>query len=247
MAKLRVHNIESGPASSDVALGISGDTVAVSSDSLKLNTWKDSGANTLFVSDGSGTLSSVNSTFSGNGPKLILSQTFTGQSSIAFTSGIDSTYDKYMFVFVRISCSGEGANLTINFSSDGGSNYNMDKTTTYFEAYHQEADNGAGLVYVTSHDLVQSSAYQRIATDLCDSADHSATGEVDLFSPSSTTYVKNFYSTALWIGGNEASNVNRASNGFVSGYVNSTLAINAVDFKPDAGTFDGTIKMYGVG
>ena len=43
MAKLRVHNIESGPASSDVALGISGDTVAVSSDSLKLNTWKDSG------------------------------------------------------------------------------------------------------------------------------------------------------------------------------------------------------------
>ena len=32
MAKLRVHNIESGPASSDVAFGISGDTIAVSSD-----------------------------------------------------------------------------------------------------------------------------------------------------------------------------------------------------------------------
>ena len=60
MAKLRVHNIESGPASSDVAFGISGDTIAVSSDSIQNNVWKDSGGNTLYQSDGSGTMSNVN-------------------------------------------------------------------------------------------------------------------------------------------------------------------------------------------
>ena len=102
MAKLRVHNIESGPASSDVALGIAGDTIAVSSDSLKLNTWKDSGGNTLFQSDGSGTLSNVNSAISGDGPKLILSQTASTSSSIEFTSGITSTYDKYISIWVNV-------------------------------------------------------------------------------------------------------------------------------------------------
>jgi len=42
MAKLRVHNIEPSTGT-DVAFGTTGDTIAVSSDSLKLNTWKDSG------------------------------------------------------------------------------------------------------------------------------------------------------------------------------------------------------------
>ena len=36
-------------------------------------------------------------------------------------------------------------------------------------------------------------------------------------------------------------------DGFVAGYVNSTSAVNAVDFKFASGTVDsGIIKMYGV-
>ena len=34
---------------------------------------------------------------------------------------------------------------------------------------------------------------------------------------------------------------------FVAGYFNTTSAIDAVDFKMDAGNMDATIKMYGVG
>ena len=101
MAKLRVHNIEPSTGT-DVAFGTTGDTIAVSSDSLKQNVWKDSGGNTLFQSDGAVTLSNVNSAFPGSGPKLILSQTADASSTISFTSGIDSTYDQYMLVFVNI-------------------------------------------------------------------------------------------------------------------------------------------------
>ena len=56
MSTLKAHNIE--PATgTDVALGAAGDSITVSGDSLKLNTFKDAGGNTLFTSNGSGTLS----------------------------------------------------------------------------------------------------------------------------------------------------------------------------------------------
>ena len=101
MSTLKAHNIE--PATgTDVALGAAGDSITVSGDSLKLDTFKDAGGNTLFTSDGSGTLSSVNSGLKGAGPILIQSQTASNSASISFTSGLTSTYDKYMFVFTDI-------------------------------------------------------------------------------------------------------------------------------------------------
>jgi len=102
MGTLKSNVIE--PATgTNLSLGASGDVIDVTSDTLQLNTWKDSGGNTLFTSDGSGTLSSINSALDiGGGPNLIQSQTASSSAAISFTSGIDSTYDKYMFVFVNI-------------------------------------------------------------------------------------------------------------------------------------------------
>ena len=50
----------------DITLGATGDTTVISADSINTNTVKDSGGNTLWTSDDSGTLSSVNSAFSGS-------------------------------------------------------------------------------------------------------------------------------------------------------------------------------------
>ena len=53
MSTLKSNVIE--PATgTNLTLGASGDLIDVTSDTLQLNTWKDSGGNTLFVSDGSG-------------------------------------------------------------------------------------------------------------------------------------------------------------------------------------------------
>ena len=76
--------------------------------------------------------------------KLILSQAFTGSSTVSFTSDIDSTYDKYMWVFTDMTSS-NARELWFNCSIDGGSNYNVIKTTTFFSAHHQEDDGDAGL------------------------------------------------------------------------------------------------------
>ena len=85
-----------------VTLGAAGDTVDIAASQLKTNTVKDAGGNTLFTSDGAGTLSSVNSSLSGS-MVFISSQIVTSSSaSVSFTSGIDSTYDEYVFFYIDI-------------------------------------------------------------------------------------------------------------------------------------------------
>ena len=72
-------------------------------------------------------------------------------------------------------------------------------------------------------------------------ADHSLSGELWLFNPSSTTFVKNFISDTTY-----ANKSDYSINFFGGGYGNTTSAIDAVQFKSNSGTFDGTIKLYGI-
>jgi len=67
---------------------------------------------------------------------LVLLSTFTSDGSDAtasFTSGIDSTYKEYMFVFNNIHPQTDYATLLFNGSTDGGSNYNVTKLQLFFK------------------------------------------------------------------------------------------------------------------
>jgi hypothetical protein len=59
----------------------------------------------------------------GGGTLILLStQTASASASISFTTGIDSTYDEYIFKFINIHLSsGTGIYFTFNLSTDGGS------------------------------------------------------------------------------------------------------------------------------
>ena len=173
--------------------------------------------------------------------KLLSTQTASASASIEFTSGIDSTYDSYVFKFINIHPSTNNVDFTFNGSTDGGSNYNITKTTTWFEAYHDEADSFASLSYNANHDLAQSTSDQKLAVQVGSENDESASGTLSLFNPSSTTFVKHFISNV-----NEYQYNNLTVQCIVGGYLNSTSAVNAIRFKISSGTFDGTIKMYGV-
>ena len=66
---------------------------------------------------------------------------------------------------------------------------------------------------------------------------------LQLFDPSSTTFVKHFISVMStdWGG------VVGATNDFGAGYCNTTSAITGIKFVMSSGNIDsGTIKMYGV-
>ena len=177
-----------------VTLGAAGDTVDVSATALKTNTIKDAGGNTIFTSNGSGTLSSVNSALKG-GLIFISSQTASNAASIEFTTGIDSTYNEYVFIFTRINPATDQANFTFQCSTDGGSNYDVALTSTYFNAYHYEADTGANLGYYSGFDQQNGTSYQPLNDHQGNDADQCCAGMLHLFNPSSVTYVKHFYTT----------------------------------------------------
>jgi hypothetical protein len=170
--------------------------------------------------------------------------TASNAATVSFVHGtssvvLDSTYPIYKFEFINIHGDTNDEAFTFNVSIDAGSNYNVAKTTTFFRTYHFEGDDGAALTYTAAFDLAQGTGFQDINHYLSSASDESCSGELSLYNPSSTTFVKHFMS-------NTSSAVEGVHNHYVAGYANTTSAVNAIQFKMDSGTFDGVIKLYGI-
>ena len=182
-------------------------------------------------------------TTTGLGNLVFISRsTASSSSSLSITSGIDSTYKEYIFLFNNIHPATDGGILQFNLSIDGGSNYNVAKTSTTFRSYHNEAGNSTALEYTTGDDLTQGTGAQRIIPAIGSDNDQSGSGYLHLFEPSSTTFVKHFMSSSTFA---QASDYTETC--FAAGYGNTTSAINAIQFSMDSGNIDaGTITMYGV-
>ena len=183
--------------------------------------------------------------------KLLQTNDGSGITNSAFTSGIDGTYKLYIVKWYDVNPADEAGNVqfVFNGSIDGGSNYNVAKTTTNFHWYHYEDDTTGGIVdfaYNTDGDEAQGTGYQNLTQEQGDGGDESSAGTLWLFNPSNTTYVKHFYSTADgYAAGNRPFAVS------ASGYFNTTSAINAIDFRVQeegvtSESFDAVIKLYGV-
>jgi len=189
-------------------------------------------------------VSAVTSFANASGGTLILlsTQTASASASISFTTGLDSTYDEYIFSFINIHPATDNTDFMFNLSTDGGSNYNVTKTTTTFQAYHDEADTDTSLNYDTADDLAQSTSFQQLLKNLGTDSDQNSSGTLTLFNPSSTTYVKHFIAN-----GNSYNHNNYTNQNFTAGYANTTSAVNAVRFQMSSGNIDdGIIKLYGV-
>tara|TARA_Y100000310_G_scaffold323029_1_gene382860 strand:+ start:141 stop:881 length:741 start_codon:yes stop_codon:yes gene_type:complete len=245
MSSLETRKIE--PLSgTTVTLGAAGDAVTLPTGvTLKTNTVKDAGGNTLFTSDGSGTLSSVNSGLSGSFV-FISSQTASSSTSIEFTSGIDSTYKEYVFYYVNIHTSADRPVFRWAPSINGGSSYGVATTAAGTHAYHRESDSGTANV-AFSGGIVQSTS-DMILTNECNSENDSAgSGELRIYDPSNTTYVKHW--TTMGQDDFDGSGSGDMYHGFwkYTGYVNTTSAVNAIRFQTNSGTLDsGTIYLYGI-
>ena len=172
---------------------------------------------------------------------LISEQTASSSSTISFTSGIDSTYKEYIFKFTDIHPATDNTNFTVNFR-DGGSSYDATKTTTFFQANHEEDGTNGALGYVTGNDLAQSTSSQILIQQNGNGNDECISGELRLFNPSDTTFVKHFMARST---GNIT--YDYCYDVFVAGYCNTTTAIDGVQFSMSSGNIDsGTIKLYGV-
>jgi hypothetical protein len=102
---------------------------------------------------------SLNNITSISGPEMTLvsSATASASASIEFTLG---NFKEYQFYFVNIHPKQIiMLQFKFNLSTDNGSNYNVAKTTTFFQAYHNEAGSSS-LTYETSDDLAQGTGLQ---------------------------------------------------------------------------------------
>ena len=175
-------------------------------------------------------------------PTLIGSaHTASNAASIDITSGIDSTYDEYMFVCTDIGPATDSVEFQFQVNASGQSGYNETMTTTFFETYHQESGGDANIGYRTQSDQAQGTAYQHLAYDLENAADGSCAGILHLFSPSNTTYVTHFYSRF-----SAMHTYPMAMSLFAAGYINVTAAIDEISFAMSSGNMDGVIQMYGI-
>lgn len=172
---------------------------------------------------------------------LLSTQTASSSASIEFTSGIDSTYSSYVFKFIDIHPTDGNYTFGCQFSTDGGSTYATTVTSTYFWSYHLESD-GTGFGYNTGLDQAQGTGTIFLNSAVSGASDGNACGTLQLFNPSSTTFVKHFIVT-----GNHTSNANISTNGFIAGYCNTTSALTNIRFKASSGNIDdGKILCFGL-
>jgi hypothetical protein len=180
---------------------------------------------------------------SGGGAVWNLIETLTASSSatLDFTSGIDSTYDEYVFKFINIHPETDQTSLLFQGNAAGGSGYDETITSTGWQAQHSESGS-TELSYETGSDQAQGTAFQKISHELGNGNDECASGYLHLFGLSDTTFVKHYISKFNAYRYNDYSQTH-----FSAGYFNTTSAIDEIQFKMSSDAIDaGTISLYGI-
>ena len=173
---------------------------------------------------------------------LIETLTASSDATLDFTSGIDSTYDEYVFKFINIRPETNNQDIQFNASTDGGSSYDVTKTSTTWQAQHDEADSETALQYNTDRDLAQGTGAQRFSLQIGNANDECVAGTLHIFSPSDTTFAKHYLATVNGYNGSDYS-----QQLFTGGYMNTTSAVDAIQFSFQSGDIDaGSISLYGI-
>ena len=174
--------------------------------------------------------------------KLITTSTASSSATISFTSGIDSTYKEYLFIFNSMHPATDQVSFSFQGNAAGASGYNETITSTYFTAYHNEAGNSAALEYTDANDQAQGTSFQALLHNLGNDADQCCSGYLRLFDPSNTTFVTNFMTAS-----SNTQYQDIEFNHYVGGYFNTTSAIDEIQFKMSSGNIDaGDICHYGI-
>jgi hypothetical protein len=180
---------------------------------------------------------------------LIATATASSSASLAFTSGIDSTYAEYEFVFYDIHPATHSASFTWQVNAAGATGFNETFTAPAYKAVNTASDWDGFLAYDAGLASVCSTDYTVIGQGIGNDADQSGVGRLHLFLPSDSTKVKCWWS--VWDESGESSSTGHeyARGVYLGGTINTSNddAIDEISFKFSSGNIDaGTIKMYGV-
>tara|TARA_B110000285_G_scaffold221472_1_gene274487 strand:+ start:414 stop:1022 length:609 start_codon:yes stop_codon:yes gene_type:complete len=181
--------------------------------------------------------------FSGNMVLLATTTLTSNAGVIDFTNpAMSSTYKEYVFKIINIHPENDDVTFGFQVETGTGTQYTTATTSTMFRATHGEDGSSGGLAYLTSGDLADNTGLKPLASSVGNDADQCVSGELCIYEPSSTTFVKHFTGTF-----NSIAHSNRTNLQFPAGYFDITTALTRVRFKFSGGDIgSGTIKMYGI-
>ena len=173
---------------------------------------------------------------------LISTTTASSDSTVDITSGIDSTYPVYLFKIINVHGATDDTQFKFQGNVSGESGFNETITSTYFKAGQNEAGDYTILGYGAGSDQAQGTNYQTISENMGNANDECGSGELYLFNPSSTTFVKHFL-----VKFQHQQHASQSYQSYVGGFFNTTSAIDEISFKFASGNIDsGTFKLYGI-
>ena len=178
--------------------------------------------------------------------KLIKEVTASSSASVSFVNGssdvvFDNTFDIYEIFYTNV----HPATNDVEFgfkATTNGTDFGVATTNTFNFDYVQEDGSGTSTFqYSTSYDSAQSTGLVNLLHSVGNGNDESMSGRMIIYSPASTTFVKNFnfFTTGL-----HASDI--AENFVGGGYINTTSAVTGLQFSMSSGNIDaGTFKLIG--
>ena len=189
-------------------------------------------------------ISAITEIASGAKDDMVLLSTTTASdaSDLSITSDIDSTYPIYIIKTINLFSHTDDRAILFNFTTDG-TNWNVTKTGSIFEAIHSEADDDLTFRYGPSEGgLAQGTGGSSLMGDIIRDADGCGVCIFRLYNPASTVFVKHYMADVQF-----THSAVRTYNRYAAGYANTTSAITGVRFLMNTGNIDaGDFCLYGI-
>jgi len=171
-----------------------------------------------------------------SGMTLISAQTASSSAQIDFTTGIDGTYDEYLFVITGLVPATDNTDLWIRFSENAGSSYVSTSSYAYNFVY------SAGAAAPSATGSSGSDTKIVVIGGLGNSTGEVFQGDIRLFTPTSSKYKLMKWNVVMH---GQVPSLVTVDGGSV--YFGSTNTINAVRFLMSSGNISaGTFRLYGV-
>jgi len=190
-----------------------------------------------------------------DGMVLIQEQTASNAASLTFATGIDDTYDMFMFQFVNIHAhtgDSSSSNFTFQVNDTGNTGYNNWNLHSSFAAStHMEDDSGAAYGYDDTRDSPTdpgaslTTDYVILQSYQGTESDEACSGEMYVFNLADDSHSKPWHSIMTTNAHYDATYTaeTRGVIAYKSG--GASTPIDDFNFKISTGNMSGTIRLWG--
>lgn len=171
-------------------------------------------------------------------PTFIAAYPVSNVTELEITSGLDSTYSSYMFVFTDMYVHTNAYAITFQT----GASYNTATTTAPMVAYMYESGTTSAFDFEGGIAWSSQTTFVEMHRRMGNGSDDCMAGVMILNDPASTVHDKYLYyniNHTMDLGPASVQTINQ-------GQIKTTGAITQIKFKAASGNISGTIQLYGI-